>query len=177
MRNQNEISKFLAIPVAVAAFLAALGAARVLAKGAREFAGFYRILQATNRGDKVEVRISLRVFNYSEADVKDATISLASFLPHAPGAPGEMSRPDPLFRSAPHALAAGESWEKAQPSFQGVALRVNEHQVVPPLEGTFIVPALEYQQWLKGAQPHFVIDYQDASGKPHHQAIELMGRP
>jgi hypothetical protein len=157
MRNQNEISKFLAIPVAVAAFLATLGAARVLAKGAREFAGFYKILQATNQGDKVQVRISLRVFNYSEADVKDATISLESPLPHAPG--------------------AGEAWEKEQPSLRGVALHVNERQVVPPLEATFTVTAGEYQRWLKGAGPHFVISYQDASGMPRHRAIELMRRP
>ena len=157
MRSRNELSKFLAIPVAVAAFLAVLAAAPLLAKGAREFAGFYRILQATNQGDMVQVRISIHVFNYSEADVKDATISLRSSLPHAPG--------------------AREAWEKQQPAFQGVTLRVNEHQVVPPLEATFTVPAREYQQWLKGAQPHFVIDYQDASGKPQHRAIELMRRP
>jgi hypothetical protein len=157
MRSRNEIAKFLVISVAVAAFLAALGAARGLAKGAREFAGFYKILQATNQDDKVEVRISLHVFNYSEADVQDATISLRSSLPHPAG--------------------AAEAWEKEQPSFQGVALRVNEGQVGPPLEATFTIPAREYQQWLKGAQPHFVIDYQDASGKPQHRAIELMRRP
>jgi hypothetical protein len=128
-----------------------------LAKGAREFAGFYKILQATNQDGKVEVRISLHVFNYSEADVQDATISLRSSLPHPAG--------------------AAEAWEKEQPSFQGIALRVNERQVGPPLEATFTIPAREYQQWLKGAQPHFVIDYQDASGKPQHRAIELMRRP
>jgi hypothetical protein len=130
----------------------------MFAKGAREFAGFYRIVQATNLDDhNVEVRISLRVFNYSEADVQDATISLVSWRPDAPG--------------------AGEGWEKEQPSFQGVTLRVNERQAVPPLEGTFTVPAREYQQWLKGPGPHFVIDYQDASGKPQHRTIELMRRP
>jgi hypothetical protein len=129
----------------------------VLAKGAREFAGFYRIVQAMNQDDQVEVRMSLRVFNYSEADVQDATISLTSSLPHPPG--------------------AGEAWEKEQPSFQGVTLHVNERQVVPPLEGTFTVPAREYERWLKGAQPHFVIDYQDASGKAQHRTIELMRRP
>jgi hypothetical protein len=89
--------------------------------------------------------------------VQDATISLTSSLPHP--------------------LGAAEGWEKEQPSFQGVALRVKERQAVPPLEATFTVPALEYQQWLKGAQPRFVIDYQDASGKPQHRAIELMRRP
>jgi hypothetical protein len=157
MRSRNGRWKFLAITLAVAACWAALGAARVLAKGAREFAGFYRILQATSQDDQVVVRISLRVFNYSEADVQDATISLTSSLPHPPG--------------------AAEAWEKEQPSFQGVVLRVNERQVVPPLEGTFTVPAREYEGWLKGGGPHFVIDYQDASGRPQHRAIELIRRP
>jgi hypothetical protein len=157
MRSRNGRWQFLAITLAVAAFLAALGAARVSAKGAREFAGFYRILQATSQDEQVVVRISLRVFNYSEADVHDATISLLSSRPHPPG--------------------AGEAWEEEQPRFQGVGLRVNEHQVVPPLEGTFTVPAREYQQWLKGAGPRFVIDYQDASGKAQHRTIEVMRRP
>jgi hypothetical protein len=156
MRSRNEMSMFLAIPVVVVALLA-LAATPVLAKGLREFAGFYRILQATNLGNTVEVRISLRVFNYSEADVQNATILLTSCLPHAPW--------------------AGEAWEKEQPSFQGVALRAKEHRAVAPLEATFTVPALEYALWLKGAQPHFVIYYQDASGEPHHREIELMRRP
>jgi hypothetical protein len=157
MHTRNEISKFLAIGLAVAACWAALGAAGVFAKGAREFAGFYRILQATKQDAQVEVRISLRVFNYSEADVQDAVISLATSLPHAPG--------------------AAQAWEKEQPSFQGVALRVNDRQAAPPLEGTFNVPACEYEQWLKGTGPHFVIDYQDASGRAQHRTIELMRRP
>jgi len=157
MRSRSEMSKYLAIPIALGALLAAFAAAPVAAKSAREFAGFYRIVQATNQGDQVGVRISLHVFNYSDADVKDATISLTSPLPLP--------------------LGLAEAWEKEQPSFQGVTLRVNERQVVPPLEGTFTVPAREYQRWLKGAQPHFVIDYLDASGKPQHRAIELMRRP
>jgi predicted RNA-binding protein with TRAM domain len=157
MSSRNLTLKFPAIPLAVAVLLAALGAAGVFAKGAREFAGFYRIVQATNQGDQVEVRISLRVFNYSQADVQDATISLLSSRPHGP--------------------RAAQTWEKEQPSFQGVVLRFNEHQVVPPLEGTFTVPVREYERWLKGAQPHFVIGYQDASGEPQHRGIELMRRP
>jgi len=157
MRSRNGRRKLIANTLAVAAYWAAVGATRLLAEGAREFAGFYRILQATAQNDQVVVRISLRVLNYSRADVHDASISLRSSLPLPPG--------------------AGEAWEKEQPSFKSVTLRFNEHQVVPPLEGTFTVPAREYREWLKGAQPHFVIDYQDTSGKPQHRAIELMRTP
>ncbi len=157
IRYKPAIPLAWAMAVTLAAFLAALGGAQAYAKGAREFAGFYKILKVANQDGRVEVRVSLRVFNYSEADVKDATISLENSLPHAPG--------------------AGEAWEKEQPSFRGVTLHVNERQVVPPLEATFTVPAREYEEWLRGAQPHFVIDYQDATGKPRHRAIELMRRP
>jgi hypothetical protein len=157
MHSRKAILKYTVVAVALGVYLGAWGAVRVLAKGAREFAGFYKILQVTKQDEQVEVRISLRVINYSEADVQGATISLTSSLPHAPG--------------------AAEAWEKEQPSFKGVALHVNEHKVVPPLEANFTVPAREYERWLKGAQPHFVIDYQDASGKPQHRAIELMRRP
>ena len=86
LRSRNVTSKLFAISLVVAACWAALGAAPGFAKGMREFAGFYRILQATNQDGRVEVRISLRVFNYREADVQDPTISLASLLPHPPGA-------------------------------------------------------------------------------------------
>jgi len=157
MRSRNEISKILAIPLAVAAGWAALGGARALAKGDREFTGFYRILRATNQGDKVEVRIALRIFNYSGADVQDAIISLIGSLPPSPG--------------------AAEAGEKEQPAFRGVALHVNVRQVPPPLEGTFSVPASEYARWQKGAGPHFVISYQDASGMPRLRPIELTRRP
>ena len=157
MRSRNRRPKFLAILVAAAVCWVALGATQVLAKGAREFAGFYRILQTTNQDNQVEVRISLRVFNYSEADVQDATIRLVSSRPHPPG--------------------AAEPWEKEQPAFQGVTLHVHESPVVLPLEGTFTVPALEYARWLRGDGPHFVIDYQDASGNLKHRTIELMRRP
>jgi hypothetical protein len=156
MRNRNEIPKCFAIAVALTACVASVGVASVFAKGMREFAGSYRILQATNQDGQVEVRISLRVFNYSQADVKGATISLTSSLPYPP--------------------RAGEAWEKEQPSFQGVTLPLNERQAAPPLEGAFTVPASEYARWLKGVGPQFVIDYQDACGKPHHRDIELTPR-
>jgi len=156
IRNKPTMLLAWTMAVALAALLTTLGAARVYAKGAREFAGFYKILKVTNQGETVEVRISLRVFNYSEADVKDATISLESFRPHPPG--------------------VGEAWEKEQPSFRGLTLHVNERQATAPLEATFTVPAREYQLWQKGARPRFVIDYQDAAGGPQHRAIVLIRR-
>lgn len=136
----------------------ALGAAFVVqAKNGRDFAGFYRIVKATEQGDMMEVQLSLQVFNHSEADVKGATISLRSSLTrlHMPA----------------------EAWEKNALTFKDVALNVNAHRRIAPLEGTFTVPTEEYKLWEKGRGPNFVIDYEDASGKARHAQIELYRRP
>ena len=108
----------------------------------------------------MEVRMSLRVINTSGADVKDITVSLRSSLPHPD---------DPHDREA--------LWEKAQPTFRGVTLHLDERKVVAPLEGTFTVPAREYEQWMKGARPNFVIEFQDAAGKKQRQSVELTQIP
>ena len=131
-----------------------------LANDARNFAGFYTITQVAKQGEKVEMRLSLHVFNYTGADVKNATISLKSSLPHPD---------DPHDREA--------LWEKAQPTFRGVTLHLDERKVVAPLEGTFTVPAREYEQWMKGARPNFVIEFQDAAGKKQRQSVELTQIP
>lgn len=128
-----------------------------LASNSRNFTGVYRILKATDQGDSVEVRLSLRVVNHSQADVKGATISLRSSLKRLP---------EPT-----------EAWEKDATQFKGVALNFNEHKRVPDLEGTFTVPADEYKQWAKGRGPNFVIEFEDASGKTRHEEIEVSRMP
>ena len=129
----------------------------VPARNTHNFGGDYRILQATEQGDNVELRISLRVINYSGADVKKATISRASSL-------------------APFPLREPFDWEKEQVPFKNVTLHFNEHKVVPGLVGTFTIPALEYERWPKG-WPNFMIDYKDAAGKQRHEHIALVPAP
>ncbi len=127
------------------------------ARNTRNFGGDYRILQVTEQGDNVELRISLRVINLSGADVKRATVSLASSLAPFP-------RREPF------------DWEKEQVPFKNVTLHFNEHKIVPPLVGTFIIPAREYERWPRGG-PNFMIDYQDAAGKQRHEHIVLVPAP
>jgi hypothetical protein len=158
MRLRSGISTYSAVALAFLVLLFASVAASLPAKGAREFAGFYRILQTTNQGNKVELKLSLRVINYTGADVKGATISLKSSLPHGVG-------DDPRDPEA--------AWEKEQPTFTGVTLHFNEYKPVPPLEATFTIPLRDYQQWMKGAKPNFVIEFTDAAGTTRHEAIEL----
>jgi hypothetical protein len=128
-----------------------------LASNSRNFTGVYKTLKVTEQGDSVEVQLSLRVVNHSAADVIGATISLRSSLKNS--------------------LEPTEAWEKNETPFKDVELHYNEHKRVPPLESTFTVPAEEYKQWAKGRGPNFVIDYNDASGKTHHEKIELSRMP
>jgi hypothetical protein len=145
MSKGNVVSKYYAVAVAFLVLLQLFAAAPVSAKDGRDFAGFYKVLQETNQVDEVEVKLSLRVFNYSSEDVTEATISLHSSLPN--------------------------------PSFDGVAVNVNERKIVPPLVGTFKVSASDYAAWKKGTRPPFVIEFTDASGKVHQEAIELAHVP
>jgi hypothetical protein len=123
----------------------------------RNFGGDYKILQAADQGDNVAVRISLRVINNSGADVRDATIRLASSLPTPPS--------DDAF-----------DWQKQQLPFRNVTLHFNEHKIVPRLVGTFNIPAQEYEQWQK-LGPTFTIAYHDASGERQFEKIALAPAP
>ena len=152
MRRSSRAFQCICVP----ALLLCLALAAV-ASNSRNFTGVYKILKVTDQGDSVEVQLSLRVVNHSEADVTGATVSLRSSLKNSP--------------------APTEAWEKNETPFKDVELHYNEHKRVAPLEGTFTVPAQEYKQWAKGRGPNFVIDYTDESGKAHHEEIEVSGRP
>jgi len=153
-KSVRQIYQIL-LPCFVVCFAVALGAS---AKSARNFAGDYRILHVTEKGDSVEVQMSLRVINVSGEDVKDATISLRSSL-----------RP----------LPRGEAldWEKEQPTFEGLTLNYNEPNIAPRLEATFTIPAREYDLWRKGAGPNFIIDYHDTLGAQRQERIRLIPKP
>jgi len=130
------------------------------ASSAHKFSAAYQILKVVQRGDNVEVQVSLRVFNYSGANVTGATISLVSSLVTIP-------------RGAPF------DWEKEEVPFTNVTLPFNPHvkTVGPALVGTFTIPADEYEQWKKGAGPRFVIAYQNAAGERQSLRIDTAPAP
>lgn len=41
------------------------------------------------------------------------------------------------------------------------------------LQGTFVLPRHEYEQWEKGATPHLRIEFSDATRRAREQALEL----
>ncbi|MFZ0954606.1 MAG: hypothetical protein WAN17_20225 [Candidatus Sulfotelmatobacter sp.] len=126
------------------------------ASSAHKFSALYQILKVSEDGDNVQVKVSLGVFNHSGANVTGATISLVSSLVTPPLGP--------VFE-----------WEKEEVPFTDVTLPYNAHvkTVVPPLVGTFTIPADEYAQWKKGAAPRFVIAYQDAAGEQRSFRVDM----
>jgi len=126
------------------------------AGGAHRFAGVYQILKVTaQHDDNVQVKVSLRVLNYSGADVTGATISLVSSL----------VTNGPEFE-----------WEKEEVPFTDVALLYNPHlkTLAPALVGTFTIPRDEYAQWKLGAGPRFVIAYPNAAGEQQSFRIDMV---
>jgi hypothetical protein len=152
---------------------------------AYNFAGSYRILQVTKldtrQGAKqaanVQLKLSLRVINYSGTDVSNATVSLKSSLPHPGSDLRAPAREAAAASQHPVPLDPETAWEKKQPTFKGLTLHFNEHKFVRPLEATFTVPAREYEQWMKGMRPNFVIEFQDAAGKTLRLPIQLTRMP
>ncbi len=130
------------------------------ASGPHKFNGLYQVLKVEQRGDEVEVQVSLRLFNNSGAGVTGATVSLVSSLV-----------------TLPEGLAF--EWEKEAVPFTNVALAYNPHVkiVAPALVGNFRIPEDEYEQWKKGAGPRFVIAYQDAAGEQQTFRIDMAPAP
>src|SRR5580692_12415076 len=104
-RRISRSLKYFALPclgLCLALGLAAAVALTACAKDTRNFAGSYRMTEVAKQAGNVQVRLSLRVINYSGADVSNASISLKSSLPHpgsdlhSPQAGAQMRRPTPL---------------------------------------------------------------------------------
>jgi hypothetical protein len=155
MQRGRAISKYAVIAVACVISMLALEATRVFAKNGGNFGGDFTIIKAVEQGQNEVVKVSLRVINNSGADVKNASITIASSLHFSP-------RPT-------------EAWEKDQTPIKASILRFNEHKVLGPLVGTFTIPAAEYQRWGQRGSggPNFMISYQDASGEQHYERMDL----
>jgi hypothetical protein len=154
MQRGRAISKYAVIALACAISMLALEATRVFAKNSGNFGGDYTVIKAVEQGENEVVKVSLRVINNSGADVKNASITIAS---------------SPHFSPRPT-----DAWEKDQTPIKASILRFNEHKVLGPLVGTFTIPAAEYQRWSqRGSGPNFMITYQDASGEQHYERMDL----
>ena len=115
-----------------------------MAENGRDFAGLFSVTDVVGAANEVTVSLSLEIFNYSGADVSNATVRMEQLLPT-----------DPLYES---------------PTTIDIAYR--DRAIVT--EPVLVVPRLEYEQWLQGALPMVTIIYTDDSGNPRSTGVELV---
>jgi hypothetical protein len=108
---------------------------------------YYRIHEGTEVGNSVQVKIQLKLFNYSGSDIKQGTVAVSDSQPTRVGLGG--FKPIKLIR------ARGE---------------VNLMQ-------EFTVSKVEYERWQHGVSPSVFFLFTDSSGHALRRPIELIRRP
>ena len=78
-RKSSSKQGYACFYLAVLLALAALPNA-ALAKDGRDFAGFYEVADTLDLGEEVRVTLRFRIFNYGDADVQGAIITLEDSL-------------------------------------------------------------------------------------------------
>ena len=120
--------------------------------------GTYSVNHTSAEGKTVSVIISFRLFNNTAAEIKNATLMLAdhqpAMPPRTPPAPGVIP---PRFNNHGTVKIAA----------------IGSHQELVIKDAKFSVPALEYQQWQRGAHPVFAVSYTD-KGTRVEEPIELV---
>jgi hypothetical protein len=125
----------------------AIAAVPAQAKNGRDFAGYYDLTQVTDLGESFQVNFSVRLFNFGDADVDGATVTLA----------------DPLRP------------KKGYGAFQAVSVRRGERVRLNDLIVT--VPRREYERWRQGAPPALQVEFTAADGQTIRRRVELSRRP
>jgi hypothetical protein len=117
------------------------------AEHGRNFAGEFQVHDVVDEGSAVKLGLHVRIFNFSGADVRDATLTLAD------------RRPGPSLDASDY-----------QGSFTNVSIAYRKSI---ELDGSFTVPVREHGQWKRGAVPNLVVTYVDETGKEIRSAVQL----
>ena len=126
--------------------LLAMAAVPAQAKNGRDFAGYYDLSQVSDLGDSFQVSFAVRLFNFGDADVHGATVTLLD--PRRP--------------------------KKGYGSFQAVSVRQSERVCLNDLIVT--VPRREYERWQRGAPPALQVEFTAANGQTVRRRVELSRR-
>ena len=129
------LTAFLLIPIAG------------VAKDGRDFSGYYSLTGITEQSDAVKLTLTVQVFNYSDADIKEASLVLRE--------------------SGPGIAVDG--------TFPAVKLFHDRSDV--RLSQQFSVTREEYRRWQNGMDPRLVVHYVGANGIEQNRSIQLARRP
>jgi hypothetical protein len=110
----------------------------------RDFAGFYEVSNVADLGDTVRLTLTVRVYNYSDADVNNATVTLQD-------------------------SAAATSDYGTYPSPVSIADRESIK-----LSADFTISREEYDRWQEGRAPFLWIAYQGGEGTIVRHNVELI---
>lgn len=114
----------------------------------RDFAGLFRVDDITDiGGGQVRVSLTAQVFNYSGADVFNASVTLQ----------------DSINLGADFGAYSGT-----------VSILADE---AANLSSTFSISQDEFSRWQQGGAPSLRIDYPDVNGDPVRRQIELAPGP
>ena len=139
-------SRALKMPCLAVAAVICLLSLPGFAREGRDFAGFYSVTQQEEQGDLITITLRVQLFNYSEADISRATVSLHSMLP------------------------SSDSYG----SFRTVKLWRDKGEV--RLMHQFTLPRWEYERWQQNSQPQLFVTYRDDAGTQFERFVQLGSR-
>lgn len=109
----------------------------------RDFFGAYLVTEAAEEGGNVRLTLRVRLSNYSDGDIAEATVALED------------------------CRLVGSAYG----SFPGTVAVADKASV--QIAGEFTIPKEEYDHWQDGSKPYLTISYQDASGNAQKRPIEM----
>jgi hypothetical protein len=115
----------------------------------RDFAGFYAVSNVSDMGDKVQLRMSVQLSNFSAGDLQSPVVALMNSGPANTAPIGSFP--------APKQLKAGRD--------------VILHQ-------QFTVSKEEFRQWdMRGRGPRVVVLFRDSTGGVVERGVQISRRP
>jgi len=126
--------------------LLAIGAAVAPAKDGRDFGGFYSLTGATPDGGQVHVTLSLQLFNYSGADLDQATVAVRS--------------------GPPESITFG-TYDAVRDWRDGAGVAFTLH---------LTIPEAAYESWRRRRQPAISIVNRDGEGRTWERAAQVSRR-
>jgi len=119
----------------------------VQAKDGRDFSGYYAVSNPQEVGGNVKFTLTVQLFNYSDADVKQPVVA--------------------LLESRPGGSSMG--------AFPAIKLMPKKLDITVAQQ--FSVSKLEYDRWLSGLAPTVVVLNKDVSGRTLQRGVQLSRRP
>ena len=139
------------LPICLAMLCLALGLPSATHAQRRDFAATYELTHIVDSGDQVALTITLKLFNYSGAEIRNGAIVLRDST--ASTAPS---------RNPEDKLLGAFPLIPSLPAYKETTLR---HR--------FTIPAAEYALWKQGREPQLIFLKPDAEGNAQNTHIDL----